>query len=553
MTTVSEALASAVAHLQAGRLHDAEELCRRVLAAESTNGQAWHLLGYMAHQRGQYETAVDLISRSLEFAPNSAAALNNLGLSLHPLRKYDDALASYQRAIKINQDSPEVHNNIGNVLKDLGQPEAAIASYRRSLELRPDNHRTHSNLLTTLLLCCDFSAAEIYAEHRRWNERFSLPLAKLIQPHPNDRTPNRRLRIGYVSPDFRIHCQAFFMVPLLANHNRQNFEIVCYSDVPKPDIVTDRLRSLAQQWQSIVGLNDDQVARLIRQDQIDILVDLTMHMEQGRPLLFARKPAPVQVCWLAYPGTTGQTAIDYRLTDPQLDPIGSHDEYYTEQSIRLPETFWCYDPLTSEPLVNALPALENGYITFGSLNNFCKVNDGILKLWARVLKAVDRSRLLILAPEGSGRDRVRAVLHGEGIDPDRVAFVPHQPMAKYLATYNQIDIGLDTLPYNGHTTSLDAFWMGVPVVTLVGETVVGRAGLSQLTNLKLTDLIAHSEDEYVRIVAGLAADLDRLAGLRQTLRGRMQQSPLMNAPRFATAIESDYRQMWQNWCGQDSP
>jgi predicted O-linked N-acetylglucosamine transferase (SPINDLY family) len=546
MTTVSEALASAVAHIQAGRSTDAEDLCRRVLAAEPTNGQAWHLLGYMAHQAGQFEFAVDLISRSLEFAPDSVAALNNLGLSHHALRKLDDALAAYRRALELNSNLPEVHNNIGNVLKDLGQPEAAIASYRRSLEPRPDNARTHSNLLTTLLLCPGVSAAKIHEEHRLWNERFALPLAKWIQPYATDRSPDRRLRIGYVSPDFRTHCQAFFMVPLLTNHDRQNFEIVCYSDVAKPDIVTDRLRTLAHQWRSIVGLSDDQATELIRQGQIDILVDLTMHMEQSRPLLFARKPAPVQVCWLAYPGTTGQTAIDYRLTDPQLDPPGCHDEYYAEQSIRLPETFWCYDPLTSEPQVNSLPALENGYITFGSLNNFCKINDGVLKLWARVLRAVDRSRLLILAPEGSGRDRVRTLLEAEGIHPDRVAFVPHQPMVKYLATYNQIDIGLDTLPYNGHTTSLDAFWMGVPIVTLIGETVVGRAGLSQLTNLALTDLVAHNEDEFVRIASGLADNHDQLANLRQTLRGRMQQSPLMNAPRFASAIESAYRQMWQS-------
>jgi predicted O-linked N-acetylglucosamine transferase (SPINDLY family) len=546
MTTVSEALASAVAGIRSGQLHHAEELCRRVLAVQPANGQAWHLLGYIAHQAGHFETAVDLFSRSLEFSPNSTAALNNLGLALHALRKLDDALASYHRAHAISPDSPEVHNNIGNVLKDLGQPAAAIASYRRSLELRPDNARTHSNLLTTLLLCPGVSAGESYAEHRRWNENFSLPLPKLIQPHANDPTPNRRLRIGYVSPDFRIHCQAFFMVPLLTNHDRQNVAIICYSDVPKPDMVTDRLRSLADQWRPIFGLSDDQAAELIRHDQIDILVDLTMHMEQSRPLLFARKPAPVQVCWLAYPGTTGQTVIDYRLTDPHLDPPGYHDEFYSEQSIRLPETFWCYDPLTSEPQVTSLPAFENDIITFGSLNNFCKINDSTVKLWARVLKAIDRSRLLMLAPEGSGRDRVRTILQREGISPDRVAFVPHQPLAKYLATYNQIDIGLDTLPYNGHTTSLDAVWMGVPVVTLVGETVVGRAGLSQLTNLGLTDLIARSEAEFVRIAASLAADRDRLAGLRQTLRSRMQHSPLMNAPRFATAIESAYRQMWQS-------
>lgn len=543
MPTVSDALAAAVSHIRAGRPREAEQLCRHVLTHQPENAQAWHLLGYLAYQAGRFDEALELISRSLRLAPNSAAAVNNLGLTQHALRKLDDALASFSNALEFNPQLSELHNNIGNVLKDLGQPAAAIRSYRRSLDLRPDNARTHSNLLTTLLLCPGCSAAEIYTEHRRWNERFALPLATTFQPHPNNRPPNRRLRIGYVSPDFRIHCQALFMVPLLTNHDRDNFEIICYSDVRQPDIATDRLRSLADLWRNIVGMTDDQAAELIRLDQIDILVDLTMHMENSRPLLFACKPAPVQVCWLAYPGTTGQTAIDYRLTDPHLDPPGQYDEFYSEKSIRLPETFWCYDPLTSEPQVNALPALGSGHVTFGCLNNFCKVNDAVVELWARVLNAVDRSRLLLLAEEGSGRDRVLKILARAGILASRVTFAARQPMAKYLALYHQIDIGLDTLPYNGHTTSLDSFWMGVPVVTLVGPTVVGRAGLSQLTNLGLTDLIAYSDEEFIRLAASLASDLTRLTNLRQSLRSWIEQSPLMNAPRFAAAIEAAYRQL----------
>jgi predicted O-linked N-acetylglucosamine transferase (SPINDLY family) len=287
---------------------------------------------------------------------------------------------------------------------------------------------------------------------------------------------------------------------------------------------------------------------LVRGDQIDILVDLTLHMSRSHLLVFARKPAPVQICWLGYPGTTGLTEIDYRLTDPYLDPPGLNDAYYSEQSIRLPETFWCYDPLTTEPAINPLPALKNGQITFGSLNNFCKVNAAVLELWARVLSAVEQSRLLLLAPEGSARENVLRILGKAGISANRITVVGPQSRECYLKLYHDIDIGLDTLPYNGHTTSLDAYWMGVPVVTLVGQTAVGRAGLSQLTNLGLPELIAHTPNQYVSIAVELANDIGRLSELRSTLRQRLEQSPLMDAPRFARNIEAAYRSMWQRWC-----
>jgi predicted O-linked N-acetylglucosamine transferase (SPINDLY family) len=379
-----------------------------------------------------------------------------------------------------------------------------------------------------------------------------LPLAPFQPVYVNDRSPNRRLRIGYVSPDFRNHCQAFFTTPLFSNHDHRQFEIFCYADVATPDAFTQLLRSYADGWCDLTGMNDAQIAARIAEDRIDVLVDLTMHMKRNHALVFARKPAPVQVCWLAYPGTTGLTAIDYRLTDPFLDPPGMFDRFYAEESIRLPDTFWCYDPLASEPAVNDLPALQDGYITFGSLNNFCKLNEGTLGLWARVMQSVERSRLMLFVSNGSHRDRTLGFLVNRGIAADRVTFVTRQTRPRYLQQYHHIDVGLDTFPYNGHTTSLDAFWMGVPVVTLVGHTVVGRAGLSQLTNLGLTELIAHTPDEYVEIVAKLCGDLPRLAHLRSTLRHRMEHSPLMDAPRFAKNIEAAYRQMWQRWCAQST-
>ncbi len=349
------------------------------------------------------------------------------------------------------------------------------------------------------------------------------------------------MRIGYVAPDFREHCQSLFTIALLSHHDRERFEVICYADVASPDAITQRIRGYADVWRSSVGLSDQALAERIHADGVDVLVDLTLHMSHNRLLTFARKPAPVQISWLGYPGTTGVDAIDYRLSDPWLDPPeASRDAFYTERTIRLPDTFWCYDPLTSTPLVNELPMIRNGWVTFGCLNNWCKANDATLRDWASVLRRVGRSRLLLLAPKGSARQRVLRLFEAEGIDAARIEFVGRQSRQRYLETYHRIDIGLDTFPYNGHTTSLDSYWMGVPVVTRFGESAVSRAGLSQLTNLGLTELVAADSHGFVDIAATLAADVGGLHTLRSSLRERLRASPLMDAPRFARAIESIY-------------
>jgi predicted O-linked N-acetylglucosamine transferase (SPINDLY family) len=352
-----------------------------------------------------------------------------------------------------------------------------------------------------------------------------------------------RLHIGYVSPDFRDHCQSLFTVPLLSHHDHSEFKIHCYAQLPAPDATSRRLEGFADLWRSIHGASDAEVESMIRSDGIDILVDLTMHMSNGRPLLFARKPAPVQVAWLAYPGTTGQTAIDFRLTDPWLDPLDFDDHRYVERSIRLPSTFWCYDPGIETPAVNTLPALAAGYVTFGCLNNFCKVSDPSLHLWGRILAAVHGSRLILLAAPGTHRSRVVEILRGFGIAANRIEFIPYQARHAYLETYQRIDLCLDTLPYNGHTTSLDAYWMGVPVITRVGSTVVGRAGWSQLNNLNLPELAAFDDAQFVHKAVELATNLAALGKLRDSLRERMLRSPLMDAAAFAAAMESVYRRV----------
>jgi predicted O-linked N-acetylglucosamine transferase (SPINDLY family) len=385
-------------------------------------------------------------------------------------------------------------------------------------------------------------------EHRIWNQQHAEPLKKFIRPHSNDREPDRPLRIGYVSADFLDHPVGRLILPLLSAHNHDHFTIFCYSDVKQPDRLTPLIRRHAGQWQNIVRLTDERVAQMIREDRIDILVDLTMHVANNRLLLFARKPAPVQATYLAYCSTTGLEKMDYRLTDPYFDPPGMNDEFYSEKSIRLPETYWCYpnDDLSSE--VGPLPALATGEITFGCLNNFSKVSPDALKLWMQLLRAMPKSRFILHAYPGAHRQRVVDLLQQGGIDPRRVAFAGKVPLREYYALHGKIDIGLDPFPFAGGTTTCDAVWMGVPVVTLIGKTAVGRGGVSILSNLGLPELIAGTPEQYIEIAMGLAKDLPRLAELRRTLRARMQASPLMDAPRFARNVEAAYRQMWRNWC-----
>jgi predicted O-linked N-acetylglucosamine transferase (SPINDLY family) len=535
-----------------GQLDEAVASFRQAVRLKPDLAEAHNNLGIALKDKGQVDEAIVSYRQAVRFDPDYAEAHSNLGIALQGKGQLDEALAACRQAIRLKPELADAHNNLGNVFKDIGQLDEAIASFRQAIRLKPDDAIAHDNLVYTLLFQSGYDARMSYEEARRWNRQHAEPLKKFIHPHHNNRDPARCLRIGYVSSDFHSHASALFLLPLFRHHDRRQVEVFCYSLRARSDTVTQQLKDHVQHWRTTVGLPDAKVAAQVREDQIDILVDLKLHTGGNRLLIFAEKPAPVQATWLGYPGTTGLDAMDYRLTDPYLDPPGLDDACYSERSIRLPDTFWCYDPLTNEPAVNAPPCLEKGFVTFGCLNNFCKVTDVALTLWAGVLNATSNARLLLLAPEGSSRQRVLDRLSRDGIDPKRVEFVARQSRAEYLNTYRRIEISLDTVPCNGHSTSLDSFWMGVPVVTLVGRTVVGRAGLSQLTNLGLPELIAQTPEHYVKVATDLARDLPRLAELRRTLRARMEASPLMDAPRFARNVESAYRSMWTTWCGQNS-
>jgi predicted O-linked N-acetylglucosamine transferase (SPINDLY family) len=391
----------------------------------------------------------------------------------------------------------------------------------------------------------------VFAEHRQWGRLHADALTAAAGPHSNDRTPDRRLRIGYVSGHFFGHAVNFFSEPILASHDHRQCEVYCYSNSAHADETTARLRTYAQQWREIHALDDEQAAELVRQDQVDILVDLAGHIGGNRLLVFARKPAPIQVTYIGYQNTTGMAAMDYRLTDEWADPPGMSEAYYTEKLVRLPRSFFCYRPSPEAPAVSPLPALSNGFVTFGSFNNFAKVTPEVLSAWGALLQAVPQSRLVILAHavRSLGEYLARA-FERQGISAERVTLADRCSRGEYLEWIRRVDIALDPFPFNGHTTTCDALWQGVPVVTLAGRTYASRFGSSAHVNLDLRDLIAQSPEQYVEIATRLAGDVGRLSELRATLRERMAGSPLLDFAGFTRHLEAAYRQMWQRWCCQ---
>jgi len=365
---------------------------------------------------------------------------------------------------------------------------------------------------------------------------------------------DRKLRIGYVSPDFRRHSVAWFFEPLLRAHDRERFEVHCYYNNLAEDDATARIRSEADGFRPIYGEPPATVADWIAEDGIDILVDLAGHTGDNRLMLFGLKPAPVQMTWLGYPGTTGVETIDYRLTDARADPPGAADEYSSETLIRLPDCFHCYGPMPEAPEPTAGSATEPGAVTFGSFNNITKVTPELVGLWSRLLRELPDSRLLLKAKglqDPTTRGRYEALFAAEGIGSDRLELIGFlEDSRDHLALYGRVDVALDTMPYNGTTTTCEALWMGVPVVTAAGETHAARVGVSLLTAAGAPELIAPDEDGYVALAKALACDLERLRSLRAGLRQRMAASPLTDAPRFTRAVEQAMSNAWRTHLDQ---
>jgi predicted O-linked N-acetylglucosamine transferase (SPINDLY family) len=567
-----------------GDLAEAEHCYRQAVHFEPRYAEAYYNLGVVLEKRGDMEAAQASYQHAISLNPDHAHAHYNLATILQSREQKAEAIAGYETALRLRPDYVEAYNNLAVLLTDMDEPDAAIeycrkglaieptsaalvanmatalqnlglpdeavAAARKSVELRPEGVGEHTNLLYKLNFnpACDPPA--IYREHLEWAKRHAEPLTALAEKHSNDRTPERRLRIGYVSPYFRDHAVNFFTEPMIVAHDSRQFEIFCYSDVAMADAATGRLRATVNHWRDVRQQSDAQLAHTIRADAIDILVDLTGHISGNRLLTFARKPAPIQVTYIGYQNTTGMSAMDYRLTDSWADPPGTSEAFYTEKLVRLPGAFFCYRPSDDCPSVAPLPALESGHITFGSFNNFAKVAGPVIETWLDLLKRVERSRLLVLARGGgSVQKRFENLAQERHMDPKRIEFCDKRPRRAYLDLFARVDIALDPFPFNGHTTTCDSIWMGVPVVMLAGHSYASRFGGSVLVNVGLEKLIADTRAAYVDRAAELAADLEGLKTLRGGLRGRMAESVLLDAAGFTRNLEAAYRRMWIDWCG----
>jgi len=532
-----------------GELDAAIAAYRDAIRAKPDFAEALSHLGNALLDRGELDQAIAAYRQAIAIKPDFAEALSNLSSALRGKAKSDEAIAACRRAIAIKPDVAEAHANLANALLDQGELDQAIAAYRQAIRIAPDSARAHSNLLLCLNYHSELTADQVFAEHRKWDEANGRPAPRATS-HANDREPGRRLRVGYVSPDFREHSVAYFVEPLFKGHDRRAVEVFCYAEISRPDATTARLRALADRWLATVGLSDDELAERIRADGVDILVDLAGHTAKNRLRVFARKPAPLQATWLGYPNTTGLEAIDYRLVDAVTDPFGKADALASETLIRLEGCFVCYGGFQVAPDPAPSPCQSAGAVTFGSFNNPIKASPGALDAWAALLVRLPHSRLLLKGKQ-FGDDAVRASvlarLEKRGVAAERIELVAWLPDAPaHLAAYARVDIALDPFPYNGTTTTCEALSMGVPVVTLRGDRHAGRVGASLLGQVGLTDLIADSVEEYVEIAFALAGDPARLADLRRSLRPRLAASPLCDGDAFARKIEAAYRQMWRS-------
>ena len=571
-----------------GNLTAAETLYLKALRLDPNFAEVFNNLGNVLMERGQLDKSILQLQKALQIKPDYAEAHNNLGNAFQEQKDFTAAIHCYQRAIKLNPQYHKAFNNLGNAYQKLGMLNQAIFCYQKAIELRPDYSEAfnnagnalvesakipeaiaaykkaldidpayivaHSNLLLAwqyqvgLDVYNQYVAAKIW-----WQQHGSNNLRSHITNNPV--AGQQRLKIGYISSDFRQHSVSFFFLPLLTNHDRSLVEVFCYSGVKFPDYLTHKIRMLCDHWRPIIGLTDLAIADLVQQDGIDILVDLAGHTAENRLPVLAHKPAPVQVTWLGYPGTTGMPVIDYRITDEIADPPGETDQYHSETLVRLPKGFLCYGPPENAPDVSGMPACNNGHITFGSFNNLPKINPEVIALWSRLLDQIADSRLLLKSKQFADeyiRQRFLDLFSAFGIAAARLTLLPRVDSTEgHLAIYHQVDISLDPFPYNGTTTTCESLWMGVPVITLRGDRHAGRVGASILTRMGLKDMVAESQDQYVRIGIELAQNMTALENLRSGLRSRMRSSALCDSRAFTRTMENTFQKVWRYWCQEN--
>jgi len=552
--TVRRILAGALEAM--GRLEDAAGEYQQSLRIEPDRADTHNDLALVWYAIGRLDEAVASLTRAVQLNPDHAEAYSNLGLVLRDLGRSDEAVASCSRALRVKPDNAVVHSNLALALEDEGLLDQAVAGYRKAIQLDPANAAIHSNLLLALNYDPAIVPEELFQEHRRW-ARAHGSIAAPPGPYTNEPDPDRRLRLAYVSPDFRSHPAVYFLEPLLACHDRSRFEITGYGNVRSPDPITTRLQSRCDAFANVWHMTDQQLAQKVRDDRIDVLVDLAGHTANNRLTMFGHHPAPVQITYLGYQNTTGLESMDYRITDEVTDPPsdGKDDRspFCTERLLRLKCGFLCFNPSPDAPDVSPLPAQRNGYITFLASHRLVKVNDRVLDLWCRVLEATPAARL-VLAPRSvspASMQRITRTLIDRGIDQARFEFQhKHVTGMPYLSVFDEVDLMLDALPTSAGTTACEALWMGVPLITLRGDRYSGRMAASILTRVGLEQFIATTPEQYVDLTVRWASSLTDLAEIRIGMRQRLRQSPLCDTAGFVGELESAYRNAWRCWCSR---
>jgi predicted O-linked N-acetylglucosamine transferase (SPINDLY family) len=501
-------------------------------------------LGFTLNKLGKFAECESAYRDAIALKPDHAEAYNNLAIALEELGKFDEAEASARQALSLKSDYAQAHNTLAVTLKELGRLKEAAESLRHAISLKPDYAEARHNLLFTLNYDHRLSAADLYSHYAAYDEVVSELTKHCFTHNQRPQMRDRRVRIGYSSPDFRGHVCRYFMEPIFRNHDRDQFELFAYSNTPSTDQHTERMKGYFDHWVDVVRMTDEEMAQRIYDDQIDILVDMAGHTKGNRLPVFAMRPAPIQASsFIGFGYTTGLSEIDYFLCDENLVPEGS-EEYFSEEPYRLPAPGYAYEPPREEtPEVSELPALRNGYVTFGSLTRTIRINDPLLRVWSEILERVPNSRLRLdqksFAHEGM-RELFWQRLEGLGLPRERVELTCSTP---HWNAYHDIDITLDCWPHNAGTTTLESLWMGVPVLSKIDRASVGRIGAAALKPLGLEDWLVETAEAYVERAVSFASDIDALSKLRAELRGRVDQGPHLDAATITGHLESAYRQM----------
>lgn len=532
----------------AGDLAGAVACHRQALSLQPDSAPFANHLGIALTEAGARSDAIAVFRTLLARHPTHAEAWTNLGDALRESGQVDEAERAYLEALKFHPEDLVALWNLGNVAWKQGRHRDASSWYRKALAQDPGNPTLHSNLLYSRIYDFETPPEALLSEHREYSRVVELPLKAHWPIHDNPPVPTRKLKLGYVTADFRNHPVANFMLPILRQQDHDAFEVHVYFSQDKPDQVTERFRPLADAWIACRQMTDEQLAARIRADGIDILVDLGGHTEGNRLPVFARKPAPVQITYLNYPGTTGLLAMDWRLTDRFADPP-AHADHYCEALLRLPHSLWCYEPADYMPAVTPLPALKNGFVTFGSFNNVNKITQATIETWSEILQRVPRSRLLIAtASDASVRDDLTRRFGEQGIAPERLDFRGKAAGAQFVSWMAETDIALDAFPMNGGTTTMESLWMGLPVLTLTGSRFFSRAGLSILATAGHAAWACESRSALVETAVQLATSPERLADIRAGLRAAVAQSSLCDSKAFTADFEAALRGAWSHWC-----